>query len=312
MKCEWVRQNIFLYVYDELTDDARFELERHLERCPDCATELKQTRDFHGVMSARPPLEPSPNLLAASRMRLQEALETAEQPKWWQTLTFDLTHWFQPSRFSPALAAAIFIVGFGVGIAAMYRVLPSRGGVGIASSAAPAQPQEASIAGIRAITPQADNKHVDIKYDTVTPQIAQGSLDDPRIQQLLMYAAHSNYNSGVRMDSIDLLSQRASDETVRQTLIYALRYDTNPGVRHQSLEAIGPFVKSDVRVRDAVLEALLDDGNLGVRAEAIRFLEPVRADSSVRQVLQQLSVKDPNQYIRSQSRAVLAETPEIN
>jgi hypothetical protein len=309
MKCEWVRQNIFLYVYDELTDDARFELERHLERCTDCAAELKKTRDFHAAMSATPAQEPSPNLLAASRMRLQEVLETAEQPKWWQSLTFDLTHWFQPSRFSPALAAAIFIVGFGVGIAAMYRILPNHTEI-VASN--PAQPQEASIAGIRAITPQADNKHVDIKYDTVTRQTAQGSLDDPRIQQLLMYAAHSNYNSGVRMDSIDLLSQRASDETVRQTLIYALRYDTNPGVRHQSLEAIGPFVKSDVRVRDAVLEALLDDGNLGVRAEAIRFLEPVRADSSVRQVLQQLSAKDPNQYIRSQSRAVLAETPEIN
>ena len=43
MKCEWVRQNIFLYVYDELTDDARFELERHLERCTDCAAELKKT-----------------------------------------------------------------------------------------------------------------------------------------------------------------------------------------------------------------------------------------------------------------------------
>ena len=28
MKCEWVRQNIVLYVYDELPDDGRFELRR--------------------------------------------------------------------------------------------------------------------------------------------------------------------------------------------------------------------------------------------------------------------------------------------
>lgn len=309
MKCEWVRQNVLLYVYNELADDARFELERHVERCPECAAELKTTREFHSAMSVAPAEEPSPNLLAASRMRLQEALETAEQPKWWQTFTFDLTHVFQSSRFSPALAAAVFIVGLGVGIGATYRILPNR--VGIASSS-PAQAQEASIAGIRAISQQPGSNNVDIKYDTVTPQSAQGSLDDARIQQLLMYAAHSNYNSGVRMDSVDLLSQRAGDPKVRQTLIYTLRYDTNPGVRHQSLEAIGPFVKSDVIVRDTVLEALLNDANLGVRAEAIRFLEPVRADSSVRQVLRQLSEKDPNQYIRSQSRAVLAETPEIN
>jgi hypothetical protein len=310
MKCEWVRQNIVLYVYDELPDDSRFELERHVERCAECAVELKTTREFHGVMSAAPAQEPSPNLLAASRMRLQEALETAEQPKWWQTFTFDLTHLFQRGRFSPALAAAILIVGFGLGIAATYRLIPRT--PGSVASVPQQQTQEASIAGIRAINQQPGSNNVDIKYDTVTPQTVQGSLDDARIQQLLMYAAHSNYNSGVRMDSIDLLSQRASDPKVRQTLIYALRYDTNPGVRHQSLEAIGPFVKGDVMVRDAVLEALLNDSNLGVRAEAIRFLEPCRADSSVREVLQQLSKKDPNQYIRSESRAVLAETPEIN
>ncbi len=310
MKCDWVRQNIFLYAYNELTDDARFELERHVERCPDCAAELEKTRAFHAAMSSVPAEEPSPNLLAASRMRLQEALETTEQPKWWQTFTFDITHLFQRSRFSPALAAAIFIVGFGIGIGATYRLLPSR--PGSVASAPAAAPQEASIAGIRAINQQPGTNNVDIKYDTVTPQAVQGSLDDARIQQLLMYAAHSNYNSGVRMDSIDLLSQRAADPKVRQTLIYALRYDTNPGVRHQSLEAIGPLVKNDVMVRDAVLEALMNDSNLGVRAEAIRFLEPCRADSSVRGVLQQLAQKDPNQYIRSESRAVLAETPEIN
>jgi hypothetical protein len=67
-----------------------------------------------------------------------------------------------------------------------------------------------------------------------------------------------------------------------------------------------------VRVRDAVLEALLNDGNPGVRAEAIHLLEPVRADSSVREVLQHLARQDKNAYIRSQSRSVLAEMPEID
>ena len=27
MKCEWVKENILLYVYNELPDDARYELE---------------------------------------------------------------------------------------------------------------------------------------------------------------------------------------------------------------------------------------------------------------------------------------------
>ena len=40
MKCEWVQQNVLLYVYDELPDDARHELEQHVVRCKDCAAEL--------------------------------------------------------------------------------------------------------------------------------------------------------------------------------------------------------------------------------------------------------------------------------
>ena len=49
MKCEWVQDNILLYVYNELADDARYELEQHLGRCPECATELKSARAFHAA-----------------------------------------------------------------------------------------------------------------------------------------------------------------------------------------------------------------------------------------------------------------------
>ena len=75
---------------------------------------------------------------------------------------------------------------------------------------------------------------------------------------------------------------------------------------------MGPYVKSDPRVRDAVLEALVHDSNPGVRTEALRLLEPVRADSSVRVVLQKLAESDQNQYIRSQARTMLAQLPEID
>jgi hypothetical protein len=153
---------------------------------------------------------------------------------------------------------------------------------------------------------------VEIKYDTVSTQSAEGSLNDSRIQQLLLFAARNNYNSGVRLDSVDLLAQQTQEQKVREALMYALRYDTNPGVRLKALDSLGAYVKQDVRVRDAVLEALLNDSNPGVRAEAIHLVEPVRADSTVREVLQRLAQQDKSGYIRTQSRAVLAEMPEID
>jgi hypothetical protein len=175
-----------------------------------------------------------------------------------------------------------------------------------------AEPTESSIAGIRAINQEPGSNKVEIKYDTVTTQSTEGSLNDQRIQQLLLYAARNNYNSGVRLDSVDLLTQNPDNQQAREALIYALRYDTNPGVRLKALEGLGAYVKQDVRVRDAVLEALMNDGNNGVRTQALHLLEPVSADSSVRRALLRLAREDKNQYIRSQSRTLLAQLPEID
>jgi len=311
MKCEWVKENVLLYVYNELPDDARYELEQHLARCADCTAELKTTRKFHAMLSELPVEEPSPNLVAASRMRLQEGLESAEQDRFWHRLIFDPAAWLRQVRFAPALAAAIFIVGFAGGIGTTYKVLSGSGGASIASGPVSA-PAESSITGIQSITQNPGSNHISIKYDTVSTQEAQGSLNDQRIQQLLLFAARNNYNSGVRMDSVDLLTQEPNNSHVREALMYALRYDSNPGVRLKALDGLGAYVKSDPRVRDALLEALLQDSNPGARTEALHLLEPVRADSSVRAVLAKLAQSDQNQYIRSQARTVLSELPEFD
>lgn len=310
MKCEWVRENIVLHVYGELADDARHELEQHVARCADCALELRSEQNFHGLLSEDRAEEPTPNLLASSRMRLQEALETAEQGRWWHRLAFDPAHWLRQVRFSPALASAILILGFAGGMLTTYRVIP-RGPQGPGPGPGPT-PTQASITGIESVTPVAGTDQVAIKYNTVSTAQYQGSLNDQQVQQLLLYAARNNYNSGVRVDSVDLLAQRSSDLQVREALIYALQNDTNPGVRLKSLDALGNYVKTDTNVRDAVLRALVNDGNQGVRIEALRLIEPVKADGSVRGVLMALAAKDQSTYIKSQARTILAQLPEID
>src|SRR5215471_6269702 len=308
MKCEWVRENIVLHVYGELADDARHELEQHVARCADCATELKAEEEFHALLAQAPAVEPSPNLLAASRMRLQEALETAEQGAWWHRLAFDPANWLRQVRFSPALASVILLLGFSGGMITAYRVIP-RGPQGPGINPPPAQ--EASVASIDSVTPVPGTDQVAIKYNTVSTQETQGPLNDQKIQQLLLYAARNN-NSGVRVDSVGLLAQRSSDLQVRDALIYALQNDTNPGVRLKSLDALGNYVKSDTNVRDSVLRALVNDDNAGVRIEALRLIEPVKADGSVRGVLMALAAKDQSTYIKSQARTIIAQLPEID
>lgn len=309
MNCEWVQQNVTLYVYDELADDARHELEQHVNRCADCAAELKAMRGFKDAMSAVPTLEVTPNLLASARMELQEALEQTEQVKGWRRFMFDPFAYLRQARFSPALATVIFIVGFGGGLGTMYRMQPTDK-TNVAVN--PEQHTEASISGIRSISQDPSTGKVNIEYDRTMSEQTQGSVNDQKIQQLLLLAARDNVNSGVRMDSIDLLKNQKDDGRVREALIFALRYDTNPGVRLKALEGLAPQVKSDIRVRNAVLEALLNDNNPGVRSSALHAMETVKTDTSVRAALSQLAQEDPNQYIRSESRRVLSTLPEFD
>jgi HEAT repeat protein/putative zinc finger protein len=311
MKCDWVQQNIMLHVYDELADDARYELDQHVARCEACAAELAAAREFRQTMATVTVVEPSPNLLASSRMRLQEALETTQQGGLWTRLTFDPGIWLRQVRFSPALAAVLLLGGFGGGTAVTFRAMKDGQPIAVDKPVNP-QDVEANITGIRSITPEPGTNRVNIKYDTVNTKETAGSLNDVRIQQLLLFAAQNNTNSGVRVDSVDLLRQRMNDSRVREALVYALRYDNNPGVRLKALEGLGSYVKDDVRVRDAVLETLTNDANPGLRTEALRVLEPVRADASVRATLERLAAKDSNKFIRDQSRAQLAQLPELD
>ncbi len=310
MKCEWVQQNVVLYVYDELPDDARHELEQHVARCQDCAAEVESTKKFRSELAQSPVQDPSPSFLTASRMRLQEALESTEQGGWWSRLIFDPMAWLNQVRFAPALAAAIFIVGFAGGIGATYKMINPQ--IGKQTPGGGQQPVQASIASITGIAQQPGSNEVTVKYDAVTPQQRTGSLTDPEIQQLLLYAARKHFNAGVRMDSVDLLTQQPTNAHVREALLYALRYDSNTGIRLKALDALGPYVKDDVQVRDTVLESLMSDANPGVRIEALRLLQPVRGDSSVRIVLERLAAKDENRYIRSQARTLIGQLPEMN
>jgi len=245
---------------------------------------------------------------------LSEALETTEQSQWRKWIV-DPTEWLRQMRFSPALASAILILGFAGGTLTAWKVFGNgasgTGGAVIARGAAPSENTESNIAGIHSITPVDGSNNVEITYDKLVPTTAKGDINDPRIQQLLLLASRSQANSGVRIDSMNLLSQKSDENNVREVLMSALRYDKNPGVRLKALQGLQSVIKSDTRVRDAVLEALMHDTNSGVRAEALRVLQPVKADSSVRITLEELARNDKNAFIKLESERMLGSLPQL-
>src|SRR5215470_17997919 len=273
MNCDWTKDNVVFYIYDELADDAKFEFEQHVRRCLGCRRELDAALEFKQGMASVPAKEVSPSFLAANRMQLQETLEHAEQSRnFFSSFIFDLTGWLHQVKLAPALTAALLMIGFAGGALTTYRITT---GVKPSEVVGPdhSSIDTAAVAGIDSVTREANGNRVQIKYNTLQPQTLNGSTDDPRIRQLLLLAARNNRNSGVVLDSLDVLARTPEDNAVREALVYALRYDKNPGVRLKSLEGLKSFVKDDVHVRDAVIEALLHDSNAGVRQEAIGLLD---------------------------------------
>ncbi|HWX53349.1 MAG TPA: HEAT repeat domain-containing protein [Verrucomicrobiae bacterium] len=307
MNCDWTKENIVLYVYEELADDAKFELESHVQRCLPCRHELESALELKKSLALFPVQEISPNFLAASRMKLQESLEHAEQSAGWRHFIFDFAGWLHQIKLAPALTVALLMIGFTGGALTAYKIRP-----GEQIGPTPAPETNASVASVQSVVADPNSHQISIKYDTLSPQMAQGAANDPKIQQLLLLAARSAQD-GVRHDAYDVLTTRPENEdnAVREALIYAVRYDKNPGVRLRALEGLKGYVRDDVHVRDAVLEALMHDTNAGVRQTAIGLLDPVKADMSVREALRALADHDDNKFIKAESKRVLASMPNF-
>jgi hypothetical protein len=324
MNCDLAQEDIVLSVYGELPDDRAHRLDQHLAQCEHCRQEMDAISALHKAMSATPVVEPSPSLLARTRLRLDEALDTLPQASFFRRLTQRIHRGLGVVQSAPVMASALLLAGGGMGAWGGYRIAqrnlpaaPSSMQGAAASIPVLSDPDTAQIAGVSSITMEPGSENIEVRFERVIPETAFGTLSDPQIRQLLVLAARNFGNASAHDDSVNLLAQecQAGHECnggpVRNALMVALRYDKDAIVRRKALEGLESYIAVDTRVRDAVLEAVLHDSNADVRAEAIGLLEPVDADSAVREVLQTVANRDQDQHIRTVSRQYLEQVSQI-
>lgn len=332
MNCELAHERIVLAGYGELPDEQVHELERHLAGCTECSHERQQLLALKTLATAYPVIEPDPNFVTRSRIRLEEALDAIPPKRWYERFSQRLVNNFASLQTAPVAALLLLIVGAGAGIMGGYEYAVARAAhvaaaratrpdsqpiAKIESQLQPVATEPAEVASISSVVRQPNSEIVDVTYNQVVPQHIQGSLDDPAIRQLLMLASQNSTSQGVRDDSVGLLAAECraghacKGEGIRDALMEALRYDKSETVREKALEGLEPYVGEDMRVRNAVLEALMNDSDSRIRTAAISVLEPVEADTSVRQVLSTVANSDHNPHIRTESREALSRAPEI-
>lgn len=337
MQCEVAHERMVLAVYGELADEQVHELERHLAICPECGRERDQVQALKTLASAYTVAEPDANLVARARLKLEEVLDALPPKSWPARLLERMGNGFAMLRSAPVAAGLLLLAGLGGGWLGGWEVALSRTAHAAATvqpqvvapvetvAAAPAVkdtpvaavPEMEDVANISEIVRQPNSRMVEVRFNQLVPQRMKGSLDDPAIQQLLMLASENASSPGVRDNSVELLAnecrtgRRCQASGIRDVLMVALRYDQNAQVRQKALEGLEPYVAQDIRVRNAVLEALLNDSDPRIRTTSINLLQPVEADTSVREVLYTVSTSDENPMIRNVSRQVLSQAPEI-
>ncbi len=343
VSCQEYEDLLVFYVCDELEAGERVAVEQHIGVCAACAASLSRELRLHQAIAAaeRPAeqLDPSDLLLSQCRSELAEALDEAEAnrsrqgwlvgvgPARW--LTWLSSKLLVPSFVRhPAWSAALLVLlGVVVGrLAPEWYPTQSTQPLGkpaVTVSAAPRlSDQELQTMGVNNINWALDNgtgtPSVEVHVTTEKPLVVQGSPDDTDVKRVLTFVMLNGqrFDSGVRLDSVDVLWTRSGDTEVRRALCAAARKDHNPGVRLRALEALRGFEEED-SVRQALLDALVNDDCPGVRVEAINSLVgALRAagekgaapqDPHLLQVLRDRMEKDPNNYIRMQSAAAVRQ-----
>ncbi|HWY99633.1 MAG TPA: HEAT repeat domain-containing protein [Edaphobacter sp.] len=320
MKCQSARDCIVLLNYGELPDELAGVLEQHLIGCEDCTEELEAFQGFEERLATMPVLEPSPNLLAQSRMRLDDALDMIPPHGFLTQLRTNFYRWVGNVQSAPALATLLLGVGFLSGnFTHRYQVAnaPKPAGPGVVTLTHPSD----VIANVTGVVQTPNSELVQVNYNKIVPESMEGSLDSPEIRKLLLVGTNAAATPGVRMNSVSLLTneckaghacQPTTDvDGIRHALMVSLRYDEDAGVRMKALEGLERYIGQDQHVRDAVLEAVAHDRDAEVRRTAIGLLEPVQSDSSVRQVLRTVATQDANPYIRTASYNALQNAADI-
>jgi hypothetical protein len=317
LSCEAAREQITLLLYGELSDEACHRLEQHLAGCAECRDELEVTRALSSAMAILPVREPSPNLIAQTRLKIDEALESAPYDSWFTQFRRSLWTDFRLLRTAPLAAAAMLFVGIGLGFAGFHLAQPPPTTPPVVADSDTQQP----IAAVTGVSQDPATGTVRIEYSRLVPGVAVGPADNPVIRSLLLAGTRAPLNTSVQNAALGLLTHTctaasgsvdcAADDSFRSALMVALRYDPHPNVRQQALSGLAPYLAEDMHVRDAVLEAVLDDGDPQIRAQAIRMLAPVSADSSVQQVLQNVATHDENPLLRTVSRTMLQQMPQV-
>ena len=311
MNCEQVKDNLLLYLYNELEERGHQALQEHLESCASCTRVVEQERRLLSRLDQRRSADPSDAMLAECRHDLMRSVyhqqedvvrrAGAGRPPTWASLS--RVFGSSLGTWQPAAALVLLVVGFCFGRVSVGVPIGEATVSDIRSASL--IPWEASVGEIQSVERDPDDGTVEIVLEETTRRTISGAPRDPRIRGLLISAVREYPNSGVRLETLDALRHGVDDREVRLALRDAMVRDRNPGVRLKAFEALRVH-HAEPDIREALKQVLRHDEIPGMRIQVIDSLTE-KPDGELVGLLQGLVESDENPYVRLKCRRTLRQ-----
>lgn len=322
MKHQTYREWLQLLAYDDLENEERGILFKHLAVCDECRGELDSLKKLKEVISSNKPEEPDDILLRDSRRQMLTALRVEKQKRTFWMKAQDYARDFLVYNYKPALAgAAVLVVGFILGwlLSPAKQIMIPAGEqtaqttTGITDSSFNVD-DNLQISNARVIDSDPQG-NVTVALETVKPVQVKGNYMDDDIRRILASSLVGENNAGARLRALSVIQKNIDrsemDPKIKAAVVYSAKYDDNPGVRREALGMLGKYY-IDTDIKDALLYALSNDQNSGNRVLAINLLADFssKLDETDRKTLDVLTKKaesEENGYVKMRAKTILQE-----
>jgi predicted anti-sigma-YlaC factor YlaD len=111
MNCKNVKKSLVPFLENELPEDQRSQMEKHLKICPECSSLLEEFSPLWGTLKHRERIEPSPYFWTRLKQKITEHEEGRKPVLEWLE---GLVRWARPAIAVGVLVICIFL-GYSLG-----------------------------------------------------------------------------------------------------------------------------------------------------------------------------------------------------
>ncbi|MGD8777537.1 MAG: HEAT repeat domain-containing protein [Ignavibacteria bacterium] len=311
----------YLYLYEEISDPEKVELENYILENDEAKREFESMKQLHSALVSNSPAKIGEKALQESRQTLLRNIRNLEyKESWFTKFTKALKESFLFEYKFALSGVATLAIGMFLGY--LFFTPSSQDGfidTGKQINIDELEKSGIDISNIRFKNPFNQDGSIEVTFNAVKPVTYKGKASDEVMQRLLAAALVNSENPGTRLKSLNQIKQQSKknfnpDPKIKSALITALKVDENPGVRREALNVLMNF-PFDLEIRDAFLFVLESDPNSGMRVSAINALTDLKQqgtsiDDEIKSVLNKQIQTDESDFIKIRAASLLQEVSE--